>query len=100
MKNETAKPKEKPAKPKEAKPKEGKRSPWFYSLFTFRFFSDEMPKLSPHAVIDRHAEIAEDVEVGPFCVIGPRVKIESGCRLLNNVTVLGRTTIGKDNVFF
>jgi UDP-N-acetylglucosamine acyltransferase len=82
------------------KPKEPKRSPWFYSLFTFRFFSDSMPKISPHAVIDPQAEIAEDVEIGPFCVIGPEVKIGSGCRLLNNVTVLGRTTIGKDNVFF
>src|SRR5579864_567707 len=88
-------------KPKEAKaPATGRRAPWFVSLFAFRFFSDEMPKISPHAVIDRKAEIADDVEIGPFCVIGPEVKIESGCRLLNNVTVLGRTTIGKDNVFF
>lgn len=89
-------------KPK-SKPKSalaGKRAPWFYSLFTFRFFSDSMPKISPQAVIDPAAELAEDVEVGPFCVIGPKVKIESGCRLLNNVTILGRTTIGKDNVFF
>lgn len=87
MKNETPKVKE-------------KRSPWFASLFAFRFFSDSMPKISPHAVIDPAAEIAEDVEIGPFCVIGPDVKIGSGCRLLNSVTILGRTTIGKDNVFF
>ncbi|HET6249680.1 MAG TPA: acyl-ACP--UDP-N-acetylglucosamine O-acyltransferase [Tepidisphaeraceae bacterium] len=82
------------------KVKESKRSPWFHSLFTFRFFSDELPKRSPLAVIDSQAEIAEDVEIGPFCVIGAEVKIDSGCRLLNNVTVHGRTTIGKDNVFF
>src|ERR1700679_100260 len=82
------------------KVKEPKKSAWFHSLFTFRFFSDELPKISPHAVIDRNAEIAEDVEIGPFCVIGPDVKIDSGCRLLNSVTVLGKTTIGKDNVFF
>ena len=82
------------------KVKEPRRSAWFSSLFTFRFFSESMPKISPHAVIDPQAEITEDVEVGPFCVIGPEVKIDSGCRLLNNVTVLGRTTIGKDNVFF
>lgn len=94
MKPETTKTKE----PKAALA--GRRAPWFLSLFTFRFFSDEMPKISPHAVIDPSAEIAEDVEVGPFCVIGPQVKIGSGCRLLNNVTILGRTTIGKDNVFF
>lgn len=88
-------------KPKEGKaPAGGKRAPWFVSLFHFRFFSDEMPKISPHAVIDPKAEIAENVEVGPFCVIGPDVKIDSGCRLLNNVTILGNTTIGKDNVFF
>jgi UDP-N-acetylglucosamine acyltransferase len=82
------------------KAKEGKRPPWFSSLFAFRFFSDSMPKISPHAVIDPAANIAEDVEIGPFCVIGPEVTIASGCRLLNSVTVLGRTTIGKDNVFF
>jgi UDP-N-acetylglucosamine acyltransferase len=88
-------------KPKEAKAlAAGKRAPWFVSLFHFRFFSDEMPKISPHAVIDPKAEIAENVEVGPFCVIGPDVKLDSGCRLLNNVTILGNTTIGKDNVFF
>jgi len=82
------------------KAKDGKRPPWFSSLFSFRFFSDEMPRISPHAVIDPHASIAEDVEIGPFCVIGPDVAIGSGCRLLNNVTMLGCTTIGKDNVFF
>jgi UDP-N-acetylglucosamine acyltransferase len=77
-----------------------KRSPWFHSLFKLRFFSDELPRISPQAVIDPKAQIAEDVEIGPFCVIGPEVKIDTGCRLLNNVTVHGRTTIGKDNVFF
>lgn len=96
MKQEMIKPKE----PAPRQPPTGKRAPWFYSLFTFRFFSDSMPKISPHAVIDPQAQIAEDVEVGPFCVIGPYVRIGSGCRLLNNVTILGRTTIGKDNVFF
>jgi len=97
MKTETSNPKE----TKEPKaPAPNRRAPWFLSLFTFRFFSDSMPKISPHAIIDPSAEIADDVEVGPFCVIGPDVKIDSGCRLLNNVTILGRTTIGKDNVFF
>jgi UDP-N-acetylglucosamine acyltransferase len=77
-----------------------KRPAWFSSLFTFRFFSDGAAKISPHAVIDKNAEIADDVEIGPFCVIGPDVKIAPGCRLLNSVTILGDTTIGRDNVFF
>jgi UDP-N-acetylglucosamine acyltransferase len=82
------------------KPREGKRPSWFASLLGFRWFSEEMPKISPQAVVDPKAEIAEDVEVGPFCVIGPDVKIAAGCRLLNSVTVLGKTTIGRDNIFF
>ncbi len=82
------------------KAKDVKRPPWFSSLFAFKFFSESMPKISPHAVIDPDANIADDVEIGPFCVIGPEVTIASGCRLLNSVTVLGHTTIGKDNVFF
>src|SRR5690242_1248039 len=59
-----------------------------------------MPKISPLAVVDPKARLAEDVEVGPFCVIGPDVSLDSGCRLMNSVTILGHTTIGRDNVFF
>ncbi len=86
-----------------AKPKEKltgtKRPSWFSSLLTLRFFSDER-KIHDRAIIDPLAEIAEDVEIGPFCVIGADVKIESGCRLLNNVTIMGHTTLGKDNICF
>jgi len=59
-----------------------------------------MPKISPLAAVDPGAEIAPDVEVGPFCVVGPDVRIGSGCRLVAHVTVMGRTTIGSDNVFY
>ena len=87
-----------PPKPKEAAAKRAPR--WLTSLFSFRFFSDEMPRISPLAVIDPNANIAEDVEIGPFCVIGPDVTLAGGCRLLNSVTIIGKTTIGRDNVFF
>jgi UDP-N-acetylglucosamine acyltransferase len=55
-------------------------------------------KISPHAVVDPRARIADDVEIGPFCVIGPDVTIERGCVLHNNVTVTGHTSIGPENV--
>src|SRR5690348_12283451 len=85
------------AMPAPARPTPRKRPAWFSSLFTFRFFSEESPRISRHAVVDKNAEIADDAEIGPFCVIGPDVKIGPGCRLLNNVTVLGDTTIGREN---
>ena len=59
-----------------------------------------MPKISPLAVVDSKAHVAEDVEVGPFCVIGPNVVIGSGCKLLSHVVIDGHTTIGRDNTFF
>jgi UDP-N-acetylglucosamine acyltransferase len=49
------------------------------------------------AVVDPAARIADDVEVGPWCVIGPKVTIGPGTWLGPNVIVTGRTTIGARN---
>ena len=46
------------------------------------------------------AEIDDDVEIGPFCVVGPHARIKSGTRLLNSVTIMGHVTIGHDNVIY
>lgn len=56
--------------------------------------------ISPLAVVDPQAELADDVTIGPFCVIGPHVHIAAGTQLANNVTVIGHTTIGEQNVLF
>ena len=50
------------------------------------------------ACVDPRAELADDVEIGPYCVIGPDVKIGRGTRLIAHVCVLGRTTLGEHNV--
>jgi UDP-N-acetylglucosamine acyltransferase len=59
-----------------------------------------MTKISPLAVIDPNAKLASDVEVGPFCVVGPHVTLGARCRLIAHVSILGRTTIGAGNVFW
>ena len=33
------------------------------------------------ALVDTHAKIADSVEIGPFCVIGPDVTIQGGTRI-------------------
>lgn len=53
--------------------------------------------ISPHAIIDPSAQIAEDVEIGPFSVIGPDVEIDSGSWIGSHVVIKGPTSIGKDN---
>src|SRR3954449_9052805 len=50
------------------------------------------------ACVDPRAELADDVEIGPYCVIGPDVKIGRGTRLIAHVCILGVTSIGEHNV--
>jgi UDP-N-acetylglucosamine acyltransferase len=51
------------------------------------------------AVIHPLAQIALDVEIGPYCVVDEHVTIGVGCKLLSHVVVSGRTTIGARNTF-
>jgi UDP-N-acetylglucosamine acyltransferase len=54
-------------------------------------------RIHPTALIDRHAELAGDVEVGPYSIIGPHVTIGAGTRVGSHVVIDGRTTIGARN---
>lgn len=57
------------------------------------------PRIHATAVVDSRAELASDVEVGPYCLVGPGVRIAEGTRLLGHVVVTGPTLIGTNNVF-
>jgi UDP-N-acetylglucosamine acyltransferase len=59
-----------------------------------------MSRLSPLASIDPKAHIGNDVEIDAFCVIGPNVVIGDGCKIYNNVTLLGHTVLGRNNVIY
>jgi UDP-N-acetylglucosamine acyltransferase len=52
------------------------------------------------AIVDRGAELAPDVEVGPYSIIGPKVRIGAGTVVAAHVVIDGRTTIGRNNRFF
>ena len=53
-------------------------------------------KIHPTAIVDPGAQLAGDVEVGPYSVIGPGARIGEGTVIANGVTILGRTTIGRE----
>ncbi|MDR1529745.1 MAG: acyl-ACP--UDP-N-acetylglucosamine O-acyltransferase [Burkholderiales bacterium] len=59
-----------------------------------------MPDIHPTAQVDVRAELASDVEVGAFSVIGPHVVIDSGTKIAPHVVLTGRTRIGKNNRIF
>jgi UDP-N-acetylglucosamine acyltransferase len=52
------------------------------------------------AIVDAGAEIADDAQVGPYCVIGRDVVLGSGSILMNHVTLSGPAIIGRANRFF
>ncbi len=54
-------------------------------------------RIHPTALIDPHAQLAGDVEVGAYSVIGPRVAIGPGTRIAAHVVVEGHTQIGARN---
>ncbi|HXX95119.1 MAG TPA: acyl-ACP--UDP-N-acetylglucosamine O-acyltransferase, partial [Planctomycetota bacterium] len=54
--------------------------------------------IHPTAVVETGARIHATADIGPFCVIGPKVTIGQGTKLLHSVTVTGRTTLGARNV--
>jgi UDP-N-acetylglucosamine acyltransferase len=59
-----------------------------------------MANIHPSAVVDPAAMIAADVEIGPYCVIGPHVALAEGCRLIAHVHLTGHTSIGAGTVIY
>lgn len=53
-----------------------------------------MAKIDPTARVADGARLAADVEIGPFCIIGPDVEIAEGSKLLSHVNVQGHSKIG------
>ncbi|MGH7177228.1 MAG: acyl-ACP--UDP-N-acetylglucosamine O-acyltransferase [Tepidisphaeraceae bacterium] len=70
------------------------------AVLPFRGQRNKQPRISPLACVDPRANIAEDVEIGPFCVVGPDVTLGTGNRLIAHAVITGHTTIGRDNVFY
>lgn len=56
--------------------------------------------IDPRAIIDPAAQIADDVEIGPWTMVGPDVVIEEGTTIGPHVVVKGPTHIGKHNRIF
>lgn len=52
-------------------------------------------QIHPTAVVHPKAELDQDVEIGPYSVVGEHVKIGRGTRLISHVYVEGWTEIGE-----
>lgn len=59
-----------------------------------------MAIIHPTAVVEEGAQLADNVTVGPFAYIGPRVTIGEGTTVDSHAVIDGITTIGRHNCIF
>jgi len=52
-------------------------------------------KIHSTAIVDKKAKLADNVEVGPYTIIGPDVEIQDSTSVGAHVVIEGRTTIGE-----
>ena len=52
------------------------------------------------AIVDSKAKILDNVEIGPYCFIGPEVEIGANSVLHSHVNIVGNTKIGKNNQIY
>lgn len=57
-------------------------------------------KIHPTAIVDKKAKLADDVEVGPYALIGPNVEIRKSVVIAGHAVVDGYTVIGEDTRIF
>lgn len=59
-----------------------------------------MENIHTTAIVEDGAQIASDVKIGAFTIIGKNVKIDSGTIIGSHCVIEGKTTIGKNNDIF
>ncbi len=57
-------------------------------------------KIHPTAIVHSGAEIDEGVEIGPFSILGPNVRVGRDTVIMSSVVLDGWTTVGCQNVIF
>ena len=57
-------------------------------------------KIHPTAILEVGAQLGTDVLIGPYCVVGPHVRLHDRVRLEAHVVISGYTTVGPDSHFF
>ena len=59
-----------------------------------------MAAVHPTAMVEGGAQLARDVEIGPFCVVSGGARLAEGVRLLSHAVVIGNVEIGPRTVVY
>jgi UDP-N-acetylglucosamine acyltransferase len=59
-----------------------------------------MPEIHPTAILDGEIELADDVRIGPYCVIRGPASIGKGTRLIGHAWLQGPISLGEHNTVY
>jgi UDP-N-acetylglucosamine acyltransferase len=59
-----------------------------------------MKRIHPTAIVDPGAELADGVEIGPYCIVGANVRLGEGAVLRSHAVVSGYTEVGRETQIF
>ena len=59
-----------------------------------------MPQVHATAIVGKQVELADDVMVGPHCVLEGRITVGPGTKLVHHVSLQGPLTIGRGNILY
>ena len=56
--------------------------------------------IHPTSIISSNANVSNNIEIGPYCIIDEGVSIDEGNKLISHVHISGNTKIGKKNIIY
>ena len=59
-----------------------------------------MSQIHPNSFISKEVQIGNNVKIGPFCYINGTIKIDDNSEIKSHVSITGKTSIGKNNIFY
>lgn len=59
-----------------------------------------MPQIHPTAFVAPECELADDVKIGPFCVLTGQVRLAAGVELIGNVYIQGPAAVGAGTIIY
>jgi UDP-N-acetylglucosamine acyltransferase len=59
-----------------------------------------MPKIHPSASVSRECELAESVEIGPYCVLDGPIRLDANVRLVGHVYLNGPLRVGEGTIVY
>ena len=56
--------------------------------------------IHPSAIVEQGAELADGVEIGPFCMVSGKARLAENVRLVSHVSIAGSTSVGARSTIY